>query len=150
MKGVYILHFEKKIAHAQHYVGCSGDLLRRIEAHAKGHTARLCEVFFEQGIPFRVARLYIVEDIRKAEKYIKKMNNGKSYCPICQVSPRKPRGMEIYPMDFYPLSTEIRSKKQWLSADTTSNEKACSDSTKKDSLFSFQISQPESPRKSDR
>jgi predicted GIY-YIG superfamily endonuclease len=83
---VYILHFDKKLSHAQHYVGYSPSqdtLERRIEEHKKGKSrARIMEVLFERGISFTLAA--VLEGERDLERKIKKSKHTARYCPICQ------------------------------------------------------------------
>lgn len=82
---VYLIHFWKPIAPgkhtAQHYVGSTDNLPRRIEAHRNGRGARLCEVAKERGIGFSVVRTW--DGGRDVERRIKNWHNAPKLCPIC-------------------------------------------------------------------
>lgn len=79
---VYLLHFEHKHYHAQHYMGSTEDLEERISTHRKGNGARLVQVFCEHGIDFVVARTWANGD-RDLERALKRQKNGPRLCPIC-------------------------------------------------------------------
>lgn len=79
---IYLLHFDKHLAHAQHYVGFATNLEARIESHRKGNGARLPAVFAERGIGFNVARTWSGD--RTEERRIKNMKNSPKLCPICR------------------------------------------------------------------
>lgn len=79
---VYLLHFEQKLHHAQHYLGSSDKLDERIEKHRKGSGARLVRVFAEREIGFTVARTWPDGD-RGLERALKRQKNGPRLCPIC-------------------------------------------------------------------
>lgn len=82
---VYLLHFERPISEAhtaQHYMGFTDDLGRRLDAHRKGNGARLVEVATKRGISFEVARTW--EGDRKLERRLKNRKAGPRLCPICQ------------------------------------------------------------------
>jgi len=53
---VYLLHFETKLAHAQHYLGSTDNLEARLHCHYHGQGARLMAVVTELGITWQVAR----------------------------------------------------------------------------------------------
>ena len=77
---VYLIHFERPLAHARHYIGWTQDeevLLAAVQA---------------QGIPFRVARRW--RGTRHHERYLKKQRHAPQFCPICSESPRDPRWPE--------------------------------------------------------
>jgi hypothetical protein len=82
---VYLLHFSQPIAPgrhtAQHYIGFTEDLERRIAEHRAGTGSRLCEVAKERGISFVVAQLW--EGDRTEERRLKRRKEGPRLCPIC-------------------------------------------------------------------
>jgi len=81
---VYLLHFDRPIAHAQHYVGFTDNLKLRIQQHHNGRSgARLVSEFFNRRIDFVVARVW--EDAgREFERHLKvKRKNVTGLCPIC-------------------------------------------------------------------
>jgi predicted GIY-YIG superfamily endonuclease len=79
---VYILHFETKLHHAQHYLGFARDLDVRLMQHANGTGARLLKAVGEAGISWRVARTW--DGGWGLERYLKRQKNGPRLCPICQ------------------------------------------------------------------
>ena len=55
---VYLIHFETKLSHAQHYIGYSSDdkYARRIEHHRKGSGSRIMRALKTRGINWSVVR----------------------------------------------------------------------------------------------
>jgi predicted GIY-YIG superfamily endonuclease len=47
---VYLLHFDRPLKHAKHYLGYANDLQARLEQHRSGNGARLIQVVQEAGI----------------------------------------------------------------------------------------------------
>lgn len=88
---VYLLHFSKPIGNpnnprgqAQHYLGYTKDLERRLAEHRKGNGARLVEVFLENGVSFEVVRIWPGD--RSIERKLKDLHNTPRLCPICNPS----------------------------------------------------------------
>ncbi len=81
MQGVYLIHFDRPYEHAEHYLGYSSDIEKRLSAHAKGNGSRLMEVITQAGIPWRIARLWPGAD----RSYERRMHRQgpKRLCPIC-------------------------------------------------------------------
>jgi predicted GIY-YIG superfamily endonuclease len=79
---VYLLHFDRKLGHAQHYLGYSEDLDQRLAAHRAGNGARLLEVLKERGISWQLARTWLDGD-RKLERRLKRWHGGGQLCPGC-------------------------------------------------------------------
>lgn len=80
---VYLLHFERKISHSQHYIGFAEDVEKRIAKHRADSDARIVQVFTERGIGFTVARVW-ENKTREFERYLKDKYKRASYlCPIC-------------------------------------------------------------------
>ena len=84
---VYLLHFETKLAHAQHYLGSTDDLENRLACHRKGNGARLMAVVTALGITWRLARTWPGD--RTLERRLKRRKEGRRLCPIC--NPRAAR-----------------------------------------------------------
>ncbi len=80
----YLLHFEKPLKHARHYLGWTNDFEKRMEEHHNGKRERcvLTWAIRKQGIIWTVARTRVNVPISH-EKKIKKMKNSPRYCPIC-------------------------------------------------------------------
>jgi len=80
---VYLLHFDKPLCHARHYIGYTENLDKRILQHRSGNGhARLMEVIYELGIGFRIARVWFGED-RHFERMLKNQKNAPRLCPYC-------------------------------------------------------------------
>lgn len=70
---IYILEFERKLAHAKFYVGWTRDestLSHRIEHHRQGTGARITAAASERGIAFDVIAI-IPDGTRQLERQIK-------------------------------------------------------------------------------
>lgn len=85
---VYLLHFDKKLCHAQHYMGSAADLLVRLGQHASGKGARLMGVITELGITWRLARTWEFDTLKQARlaeaRYKNTYKNSRLLCPICR------------------------------------------------------------------
>ncbi len=79
---IYLLHFERPLAHARHYIGYTADLPARLEEHRSGRGARLLEVVTEAGIGFSVARTW--EGDRTLERRLKNRKESPRLCPVCR------------------------------------------------------------------
>lgn len=82
---VYLLHFERRLHHAGHYLGSADDLERRLAQHRAGRGARLIEVITEAGIGFSLARIW--EGDRTLERQLKRRKEAPRLCPICRGRP---------------------------------------------------------------
>ena len=80
---VYLLHFERPIAHARHYLGYADDVDDRIARHRTGHGARLVAEFVANVIDFTIAKVWPKGD-RKFERKLKNRHNTPRMCPVCR------------------------------------------------------------------
>lgn len=80
---VYLLHFDTKYQHAQHYIGFAFDVERRIDEHRRGCGARLMAVIKGAGISFQVAQVWRGKD-RKFERLLKNRHGAGKFCPVCR------------------------------------------------------------------
>lgn len=81
---VYLIHFERKLKHAQHYIGfVDGNLPQRIARHKRGSGAKLLRAVNAAGIPWHVARTW-PEGSRTFERQLKNYKNARHFCPVCQ------------------------------------------------------------------
>uniref|UniRef100_A0A6M3IIC1 GIY-YIG domain-containing protein n=1 Tax=viral metagenome TaxID=1070528 RepID=A0A6M3IIC1_9ZZZZ len=87
MASTYLLHFSRKLAHAQHYAGWTpASVPARLALHRAGRGARICAVVSELGIDLAVAREWRHPDNKTArahERELKRSHNLPGYCPIC-------------------------------------------------------------------
>jgi len=86
---VYLLHFERPLAHAQHYIGWAKDkrtMNARIKHHAGGTSrARIMEVIHAQGIGFQVVKTWVEGD-RNFERRLKNQKHAWRHCLICRAA----------------------------------------------------------------
>jgi len=82
MLTLYLIHFEAKYQHAQHYIGISNDIERRMAEHRRGQGNPLMKAVTETGIPWRVVRTWPDAD-RMHEVQLKSRHNAARLCPIC-------------------------------------------------------------------
>jgi predicted GIY-YIG superfamily endonuclease len=81
---VYLIHFEKKFKHAQHYIGfCKdGNLKKRIKRHRKGDGAKLLRAVSLAGIEYNIVRVWD-DGTQDFERRMKKTHHRELFCPIC-------------------------------------------------------------------
>lgn len=82
---VYLLHFNRKLKHAQHYLGfveSDAGLDKRLTDHLCGMGARLMEVCFDLQIEWRCVRVWFGAD-RSFERRLKKWKGAAQICPVC-------------------------------------------------------------------
>ena len=81
---IYLLHYDRPLHHAQHYLGSCDDP-QRIQDHGNGTSrARLPHVFCQLGVQFVVARTW--EGGRTGERKLKNQKNARVLCPICRTA----------------------------------------------------------------
>lgn len=79
---VYLIHFTRKLHHAQHYIGYTEDLDRRILEHQRDRF-HLMGAVNAAKIPWLVARVWQDGD-RAMERRLKSWNGSAQFCPICR------------------------------------------------------------------
>lgn len=81
---VYLIHFETKYKHCNHYIGyCEdGHLLKRFKRHKRGDGAKLLRALNIAGIDYYIIRVWEDGD-RDFERKLKNTKNSKRFCPIC-------------------------------------------------------------------
>jgi len=84
---VYLIHFDKPLAHARHYMGFADGDMDRIEArlkrHKKNRGSALMAAVNAAGIDYKVARVWL-NYTRDQERKLKKQKNSPDLCPICR------------------------------------------------------------------
>jgi hypothetical protein len=95
MGTIYLIHFNEKYKHAQHYLGWAGpgNLNARLEHHRNGNGARLMAAVSKAGIEWKVVRLW--RGSRVTERIMKQNGAVGKYCPICHERPRGTQRPEI-------------------------------------------------------
>lgn len=80
---VYLLHFDRPLGHAKHYLGWAYRLDERLAHHAAGTGARILQVAIERGIGWTLARTW--ENVTRTREAQLKRRGGRSrMCPICK------------------------------------------------------------------
>ncbi len=81
---VYLLHFTEPYKHAQHYLGWTNNLTKRLREHMNGKRVDcvLTSVARANGIELVLARTW--RGPLALEKKYKKWHNNTKLCPICR------------------------------------------------------------------
>lgn len=99
---VYILHYETKLGHAQHYCGWTSNLDKRLSYHIKNkkqHPA-LTRAFALAGI--KILAVSFAAGTRNDERRVKKTGHVARYCEACSLGiipnsePVKLEGKKLY------------------------------------------------------
>jgi predicted GIY-YIG superfamily endonuclease len=83
---VYLVHLERPLAHARHYIGfveTPDRLDTRIEYHRQGRGSKFLRAVAEAGIDFAVARTWRDGD-RRLERRLKNRKEAPRLCPLCR------------------------------------------------------------------
>ena len=79
---VYLLHFNKLVSGKQHYIGCTYNLLRRLEQHRNyEYASKLCKEAVKNNISFTLGKTW--NGGYKLEQKIKRDGHAERYCIIC-------------------------------------------------------------------
>jgi predicted GIY-YIG superfamily endonuclease len=78
---VYLIHFNEKLHHAQHYIGYTDDLNARMDRHMAGLGSKLIKAVIEAGITFKIAKVW--EGDRSLERSLKNKKKARLFCPCC-------------------------------------------------------------------
>lgn len=81
----YLLHFERPLGRARHYLGITrtDQLQRRLRDHATGNGARLTRAAVQRGVKIGVVRIFRRQSW-EAERLLKRRGNLHRLCPVCQ------------------------------------------------------------------
>lgn len=81
---VYLIHFDEKLSHAQHYIGWASNLEGRLAHHKRGTGSRLMAAVSGKGIKWAVARTWSAD--RNFERKLKNQKNASKLCPVCRAA----------------------------------------------------------------
>jgi predicted GIY-YIG superfamily endonuclease len=90
MGQVYVLHLDRPLEHARHYVGWASNLEARLAHHAAGTGARLLQVCRERGIGWKLAAA--MPGTRSDERRMKRNRWATRWCPECGLRLKKGEG----------------------------------------------------------
>src|SRR6266567_6741267 len=79
---VYLIHLDKPLNHARHYLGFSEDLFKRLQQHRNGQGAAFMRAIEKQGISWHVSRIW--DGDRAFERVLKDQHNASHLCPTCR------------------------------------------------------------------
>jgi predicted GIY-YIG superfamily endonuclease len=84
---IYLIHFEEKYHHAQHYIGWTENIDNRFKSHLKNNGSKLLKAVNKKGIKYKIIKTW--EGTRFFERRMKKWKKAKIFCPICNENPSK-------------------------------------------------------------
>ena len=90
---VYLIHFERALKHAGHYLGSAEDPSKRLARHRRGQGARLLAVLNEKNISFKIVRVWRGAG-RAFERKLKDAGHNNKLCPICFPDTWQKRGLK--------------------------------------------------------
>lgn len=82
MQKCYLLHFDRPLKHASHYIGWTSKFDKRIEHHRNGTGAKITRAAVLEGINLVVARIWDGKD-GNFERKLHNYKKTKRLCPIC-------------------------------------------------------------------
>ena len=80
---VYLLHFDRPLKHAQHYLGWAKDHMDRVNTHMGGRGAKIVAAAVAAGIQAELVRTWPNRD-RGFERKLKNRKNARGLCPVCK------------------------------------------------------------------
>jgi hypothetical protein len=82
MRGVYLLHFDEPYRHAQHYLGYSDDIVRRVDKHLAGRSMQpLILAVLRAEIGISLVRVW--PDAERGQERRLKNRSSSRLCPLC-------------------------------------------------------------------
>lgn len=80
--GVYLIHMDTPMAHAQHYIGYADSVAKRVRKHGTSEGARMLQVAAQRGITFQHVRSWWGMG-RSFERKLKNRKKSRQLCPVC-------------------------------------------------------------------
>ena len=80
---VYLIHFNRPLKHARHYLGWTSNLRKRLNAHEDGTGSVLLRALAERGIGWKLVRTWDNAGL-DVERKLKKQGSRARLCPLCQ------------------------------------------------------------------
>lgn len=91
---IYLLHFNRRLQHAGHYLGFADNLeslKQRLKRHRNGNGSKLVAAVNRAGISWILARVWRGDRAsRTEERRMKNMGGLSRLCPICNPGTRRP------------------------------------------------------------
>lgn len=79
---VYLIHFEHKLHHAQHYIGYTDNVEKRMKRHREGGGSKLISAITKAGIAWDLVRIWVGD--RALERRLKNQKKARCLCPVCR------------------------------------------------------------------
>lgn len=79
---IYLIHFARPLAHANHYLGWTDNLPARLDRHRSGNGSKLLAAVMAAGIEFQVVRTW--PGSRDDERRMKNWKKARRLCPVCR------------------------------------------------------------------
>lgn len=84
---VYLIHFDRPLHHARHYLGSAVSISLRVAEHRAGKGAKLLAAVNAAGIGWSVVRTW--RGGRRLERVLKNKHKAGRLCPCCRNDPTK-------------------------------------------------------------
>ena len=82
--GVYLIHFDRPLGHARHYMGCAQDIDKRIGRHERGTGAKIMKAVKKAGISWEVVHVWPCASRHEAEERERRLKGyNTKQCPMC-------------------------------------------------------------------
>ena len=89
--GVYLIHLDRPLGHAKHYLGMSTDIAERLGRHVRGKGAKFMSAVKKAGIGWDVVRDWRCETVYAAEQLERQLKgNNTRNCTVCTPPGVKP------------------------------------------------------------
>jgi predicted GIY-YIG superfamily endonuclease len=89
---IYLLHLDRPLGHASHYLGYAADVGKRLDEHRSGRGARMLAAAAERGIGFELVRVW--PGGREEERSLKRQKNAPRYCYVCRIARMQARALQ--------------------------------------------------------
>ena len=91
---VYLIHFDRPLKHARHYLGSTDNLARRLREHQEGNGSKLMAAVAQAGIAWELARTWTGDRAweRRLHRYWEPSRRDKKsrrLCPLCSAGAHK-------------------------------------------------------------
>lgn len=98
MGTIYLIHFDKPLRHAQHYIGyvnsSKRSVTKRMSRHKKGNGAKILKHITSLGIGWTKVRIW-EKVTRNDERILKNRTYSKKMCPVCNPEKYRKYGILI-------------------------------------------------------
>lgn len=91
MPVVYLIHLDKPLCHARHYLGYTAleSVQDWLDRHRSSNGSRLLAACNNLGIGYQIVRTWdcdTTQQAKRLERKLKQLHNAPRLCPICQAA----------------------------------------------------------------